>query len=95
MTTPTRGGPFSLTPHPGLLDRIIRDLLKVNVAPMAIMQMLKLMCDPQQQRSAMDLHSYMSTSADSLSLNSRSSRQRANSKGKQGLSSSRLRDARH
>lgn len=80
----------------GVCFRIIRDLLKVNVAPMAIMQMLKLMCNPQQQRAATDIHSYMSTSSENLSLPSRGSRQqRANGKGKQLLGSSRLKDGRH
>ncbi|KAK7505915.1 hypothetical protein BaRGS_00002637 [Batillaria attramentaria] len=83
--------------------KIILDLLKVNVAPMAIMQMLKLMCDPQQQKSAADIYSFMSSSADNTSsslqtsTHNRSSRQRPEGRVRQGLSTSstRLRDVRH
>ncbi|KAK7087620.1 mitotic-spindle organizing protein 2B-like [Littorina saxatilis] len=82
--------------------KIILDLLKVNVDPRAIMQMLKLMCDPKQQKAAADGHSlsFPSISADSLStsassLHNRSSRQRVDSKGRYVSSSSRLKDGRH
>ncbi|KAL8615768.1 hypothetical protein ACOMHN_040263 [Nucella lapillus] len=77
--------------------KIILDLQKINVAPMAIMQMLKLMCDPQQQKvTAADPHSFLSTSSDSLPLSGRAARQqRTVAKTRQPISSSRLRDGRH
>ncbi|XP_076452955.1 mitotic-spindle organizing protein 2-like isoform X2 [Babylonia areolata] len=98
---------FELTQLAGVtmdpsIFKIILDLLKVNVAPMAITQMLRLMCDPQQQRVTADVHSFLSTSSDSLSLSSQrsSSRQRTSGgsgigKGRQIVGSSRLRDSRH
>lgn len=48
--------------------KIILDLLRLNVAPMAIMQMLKLMCDPKEQKAATEIHSYSSTSPAGSSL---------------------------
>ncbi|PVD32887.1 hypothetical protein C0Q70_08334 [Pomacea canaliculata] len=100
---------FELTQLAGItmdpsVFKIILDLLKLNVDPTAILHMLKLMCDPQQQKAAVDTQDFITSSAPTFvsshtTTQSRSHKLRSTNinKGQQptsSSSSSRLKDYR-